>query len=536
MAKPASPLARLLDLPHLARIVPQLAPETLHQLIRHSGLDACGEIVALATPAQLTSVLDLDLWQGAQPGQDERFDADRFGDWLELLADTGAAVAARTVAALDESLVIAGLSRYVRVFDPATFEPTEATDDEPIDIDATPQGGPECEVGGYLVRAARADTWDAIVALLLALEADHHDRFHAVMRGVRRLSNSMPELDGLDDLLLAPEQHFHDVALDREERRSEQGYCTPASARAFLQMAREGRRASHGETSLHPIVAAYFRAAEHEAAPADRIAPEQLRASDSGSTASMAEALDAVVEMLAEAGLVPERPRSLLEGLDPQASRLALIRRLMESVRESDAGVYLTRGRELAFLANTLVAGCSIQSRSFTPREASEAAVSVCQLGLERTAGLGGTLPATFLVDHDLVSAFEAGWAVLQHEVCLHVADQLLDVLSSLRCGDEIQAELDTLRIELTRQRQSGSPWRARDALDVIALLDVPAWTSLLGLLDECPVIPAALTASLEGRTGSVSATDFDFIATLGQIGLVREFMTRLPDALGSSV
>ena len=36
-----SPLARLLDAPHLARLVPHLAPETLHQLIRHSGLHAC---------------------------------------------------------------------------------------------------------------------------------------------------------------------------------------------------------------------------------------------------------------------------------------------------------------------------------------------------------------------------------------------------------------------------------------------------------------------------------------------------------------
>ena len=46
-------LARLLDTPFLARVVPHLPPETLHQLIRYSGLDACGELVAAATPAQL---------------------------------------------------------------------------------------------------------------------------------------------------------------------------------------------------------------------------------------------------------------------------------------------------------------------------------------------------------------------------------------------------------------------------------------------------------------------------------------------------
>src|SRR5258705_4706852 len=146
-----SPLARLLDAPHLARLVPLLAPETLHQVIRHSGLHACGELVASATPGQLTSVLDLDLWRHAQPGRDEQFDADRFGEWVEALVDTGEAVAARIVSTLDEHLVIAGLSRYVRIFDPSTFEPTASTDDEPIERNVTPPGGSESEVAGYLV-------------------------------------------------------------------------------------------------------------------------------------------------------------------------------------------------------------------------------------------------------------------------------------------------------------------------------------------------------------------------------------------------
>ena len=70
-------LARLLDTPFLARVVPHLAPETLHQLIQYRGLDACGELVTSATPAQLTSLLDLDLWRHPQPGRDEQFDVDR---------------------------------------------------------------------------------------------------------------------------------------------------------------------------------------------------------------------------------------------------------------------------------------------------------------------------------------------------------------------------------------------------------------------------------------------------------------------------
>jgi hypothetical protein len=547
-SKAVNPLAPMLDASHLARVVPRLAPEMLHQLIRHRGLDVCAEIVAAATPAQLASVFDLDLWRSAQPGHDERFDTERFGEWVELLVDASGTVAARTVAAMDEHLVVAGLSRYVRVFDPAAIATT--LDGEPPDIDVTSHRGPECEVGGYLVRGITADAWDAIIALLLALDADHPDRFHAVMRECRRLSNSTPEVDGLDDLLMEPEQLLHDLALDREHRRSRQGYSTPADARAFLLMARRRRRPSNGEPSVNPLVAAYFRAATDTIESENDAVPNLPRRGlePPAALAGVPEALEAVVamlDMLSRAGLVPQPPRTLLEGTHSQPSGLALIRTLIEYVRDNDDTLYLTRSHELAFLANTLVAGCSIQSRSFTPQEASDAAVGICNLGLEHwparwpdshatsEADLDVGLPDTFLIDHNLVSAFEVGWAVLHEDVCMFAAQQLLFALSDLRCSDaDIQKELDTLRIELTRQREAGTPWHARNALDVIAMLDMPAWVSVLGLLDECPVIPAALTATLEGRTGAISATQFEFISTSSQLGRVREFMARFLDIL----
>ncbi len=87
------------------------------------------------------------------------------------------------------------------------------------------------------------------------------------MQGCRRLSNSRPEIDGLDELLMAPEQHLHDVAIERERRRSRHGYATPADARAFLQMARQPRVASAptAPIAINAIATAYFRAVEEEA-------------------------------------------------------------------------------------------------------------------------------------------------------------------------------------------------------------------------------------------------------------------------------
>ena len=125
----------------------------------------------------------------------------------------------------------------------------------------------------------------------------------------------------------------------------------------------------------------------------------------------------------------------------------------MEYVRDTDDTAYFARSRELAFLANTLMAGCSVQSRPFTAQEASDAAVGICNLGLEhwpragrtrtrdaQAADLDATLPDAFLVDHDLVMAFEVGWAVLHEDVSMFVAEHLIVTLTDLRCVDaEIQ-------------------------------------------------------------------------------------------------
>ena len=541
-------LARLLDTPFLARVVPHLPTETLHQIIRYCGLEACGELVASATPAQLTSLLDLDLWRHARPGRDHLFDVDRFGEWLEVLVDTGDSVAARTVAALDKDLVVVGLSRYVRVLDAGIFEPTAQSDDEPQDRgEAMREGGgdgPECEVAGYIVRARRADAWDAIITLLAALDAEHTDYFHAVMQGCRRLSNSSPEIDGLDDLLPAPEQHLHDVAIERERRRSQQGYATPAHARAFLEMARQPKhaRSSAGSIEVNPIVTAYFREADD--APESPLPAAESPSSDIHThSTGLPESLDAdeafsaslrsALELLTEAGVMPERPRALLAATDadPQAARLTRLRQLMEYVGDRDATAYFRRSRELAFLANVLLAGCSVQSRPFTPQEASDAAASICNLGLEYRLAAD-----SFLVDHDLVTAFEAGWSALHRDVSLFAADQLIAMLSGLddlHCVDrDIQLGLVALRRKLVEQRAAGTPWRARDAAEVLAMLDMTAWIAVLGLLDECPVLPAALTAIVKGRTTAVSQTEFDFISTAAQIDDVRSFMRMLPDVL----
>jgi hypothetical protein len=66
----------------------------------------------------------------------------------------------------------------------------------------------------------------------------------------------------------------------------------------------------------------------------------------------------------------------------------------------------------------------------------------------------------------------------------------------------------------------------------VIAILDMPAWVTLLALIDECPALHACAGVSRAPRALSVSVSDFEFISENSQIASVREFMQSLPETL----
>jgi hypothetical protein len=504
-------LQRILDTPQLAKAVPQLPPELLHRVIQHHGLEDSAEIVALATPEQLARVFDLDLWQPSRAGIDEQFDAERFGVWLHVLLEGGSASAARILAGMAPDLAIAGFAQHVRVFDMGTELPYTR------------------ELGGYRLLARRDDAWDPVVDALLALEQADPARFHRVMAGCRALSSSKPEESGMHALLDDAEQAMFDLALDREGRRAEQGYVTPAEAHAFLEMARRTPLDETVPGAANPIAKAYFEAldAQTRAALVDRAALTAGTAA-AGESTVVDSAVDGLVEVLLEAGIITPPTRALPSASGPEAHRLSRIHAALHAAFDRDPDRYARRSGELGYLANTLVSGCSLQSRALTPEEASDAALAVCNLGLENWPG--GSHDDLRAAD-DLVGAFQIGWAVLYERVSVATARRLLDTLAQLRHRDrETQIEINRLRRELARQLKAGTPWLARPKLEVLTALDLPAWAVLVGLLDECPVFPAALTANAH----SVSATAFEFISENAQIDAVDVFLSSLPQALQS--
>lgn len=544
-------LARILDTPHLPQVIPQLQPELLQRIIQRCGLEDCGEIVALATPEQLAQVFDLDLWRADKAGQDEQFDAERFGVWIEVLLESGAAMAAQKLAAMDADLVVTGLAKHMLVYDRAAVTPYETLDGEQItfyaDAISVHDDGLTFEVGGYLLMAKRADSWDAIVEVLMALGEEHPEYFEQVMRGCVVLSNVGFEDDGLDELLDDGDQAMLNLAVDREGRRERQGYVTPAQARAFLQMSRQLRLDGDAMPTANPIARAYFRALNETTAAEVSSESSTSGLLESGSDAQpvpspiqedSAESVAAVFELLLDAGIIPQPPRALLSGSEEGAPRLHAIKPRLEFALDQDYAAYLARQEELAYLANVLMAGCSIQARTFTAQEASDAAIAICNLGLENwplqwLPANSTTLPISLLLDHDLINVFQVGWKILYDNVGMYAAKRLVEVLDHMQCDDrEIQIDLDKLRIELSKHCQAGEPWRARDALDVIAILDTPAWAALLALIDECPTLPAVIGSSRNAGTLSVSASDFEFISENSQIASVREFIWSLRETL----
>ncbi len=538
------PLVRIAETPHLARAVAHLPAELLHDVIRRCGLEAAGELLMLATAQQLAAVFDLDLWRTERRGE-ERFDPARFCDWLDVLVESSVSGAARKVAEMDPDLAAAGLALQIAVFDPAVLSASTDEDDGDVEVSAAGPGGVRCDVGGYAVVGRRSDSWDTIIGLLMALSQEHPESFHRLMRRCRRLSNSEPEVDGLHDLLTESEQVLFDLKIARERRREQQGYVTPPQARAFLDSSRQLRFEQDDQPPASPIYTAYLR--EVRWSDESQRDQEASSLSEPGApAASESTSARAAVAVLLEAGIVPTQPVALLSGPQEDKAALARLQELMRFARDRDYAAAALRTQELAFLANVLRAGCSVQDRALTTREAFDAAAATCNLGLENwprrwlarspppPAAQGTTpLPDDFLVHQDLVAVFQAGWAVLHTDVVMFVAEQLLATLAAVTCSDrEIDLGLRVLRRELKKHWRAGAPWQARGSLDVLASLDMAAWAAVAGLIDELPVVLSNVSASAASRPLSVSTSAFEYIADNSQIAQVRAFMERLPGTL----
>ncbi len=340
-------IKKLLENPHALDSVRKLTGHELGALIANTGLEDAGAVISLASRDQLEAVLDQDLWASSAPGEEEVFDDERFARWIEVLAEDDAVAAAERLADMDEDLVGFGLARLVRVFDRDQVALAGWAAFLSQDLDEVLGANGSIEIDRWLVLSRGHEGWTELVAVLLELADQHGELFERLMRRCEEAtSSSIIETErGAHDAASVEDEIRDDAAAERERRRAEAGYVSPADAVSFLALAEREELGDDVITRAH-----LGRLVEHPAG----------------------------VETT-----------TLSDG------------RLKGALAALDEALFAARQRELAFLANVLVAA-GRDGSSLAPLEAAELALEICELGW---ASGGGDLSSA-----GLVRWFGRGW------------------------------------------------------------------------------------------------------------------------------
>jgi hypothetical protein len=375
-----------------------LPAPVLGKLIDRIGLEDSGELVALASTAQLERLFDDDLWQAAGAGEDEAFRPDRFALWLRVMHEGGEEFVVQRLCELPQDLLALAIHRLVLVVDTDELaEHFTGPSDELDQLERALENSVCDEWEEFRVIARDSSAWDDVWTALIALDRDHHDRLRAILEQCCAMTTEFINGQGtLYDVLTSDEMLENDVAADREDRRAAEGFVSPADARSFLELAR--RREALEERD--PIARAYFRDVAPARAPALDI--ERAEPSSRGSALAPARAdVNRLVQLLEEAEVVTpvdQQPLAALTAGAAGAKRGAgkskdksgaktkrtapLFEAAMGALRESDAQCFSERVEELGFLVNVLIAGSERDGRRPRPMEAVETVLKTCEAGL----------------------------------------------------------------------------------------------------------------------------------------------------------
>ena len=406
-------LMRILERPGLVAAVRDLPPAALGALIDRIGLEDAGELVALASTAQLARVFDDDLWRAKRPGGDETFRPERFALWLRVMLEAGEDALVQRLCDLPQDLVALAVHRLVLVVDLDVIEEQVRPGDAvALALEQALEDAAFEEWEELRVIARDPDAWDDVWCALMALDRDHHDRLRAILEQCRDMTlEYISGQGGLFQVLTADEMLESDVAAARDDRRGAEGFISPADARAFFELARRG---GGEEDERDPITRAYFRGLE----PATLTTENGARPAEDGKPAARGESLarasavDArdLMALLAQAQVIApashtvaaltEKPGSE-PGSTTERSHLVapLFEQAMKDLRGRDPARFDERVREIGYLVNVWMAGGANAGRRARPAEAMEAVLKTCESGLRaRLAALAGSAPEALTV------------------------------------------------------------------------------------------------------------------------------------------
>jgi hypothetical protein len=380
-------LLRILERPALVAAVRELPGAVLGKLIERIGLEDAGELVALATTAQLERVFDDDLWRAERAGGDETFRPERFALWLRVMLEAGEALLVERLCELPQELLALAVHRLVLVLDMDVLAEQLAPGDEEAEaLERALETSVVEEWEEFRLIARDPDLWDDVWGALLSLDRDHHDRLRAILEACCAMSTEyISGQGGLFQVLTAEEMLDGDVAAVRDDRRAAEGFISPADARAFLELARRG---GDGD-ARDPITRAYFRGLEPSAGPEQTPNPTpKTGAPRTRGTVLAAEAdLGDLAALLREAEVIAPPPAQPLAALtDGSAAKPHLVAPLFEQamsdLRQRDPRLFSARTREVGYLVNVWIAGGAQEGRRPRPVEALEMVLRTCEAGM----------------------------------------------------------------------------------------------------------------------------------------------------------
>jgi hypothetical protein len=398
-------LLRILERPGLVAAVRELPGAVLGKLIDRIGLEDAGELVALASTAQLERVFDDDLWRADRVGGDETFRPERFALWLRVMLEAGEGALVQRLCELPPDLVALAVHRLVLVLDNDVLtDLLTAQDEEAEQIVRALEDSLVEEWEEFRLIARDPDVWDDVWNALVSLDRDHHDRLRAILQQCCDMSTEyISGQGGLFQVLTADEMLDSDVAAARDDRRVAEGFISPADARAFLELAQRGGGEGDGGDARDPITRAYFRGlAKPPEAP--KVDAQLATAGDVGRLM----ALLREAEVIAAAGPSPlPSPRFagrgqtavMVSGLPSLAKRdskqsqarlvAPLFEHAMRDLRESDTAMFSARVREVGYLMNVWIVGGAHEGRRPRPVEALEVVLKACEAGMRAQLGPG---------------------------------------------------------------------------------------------------------------------------------------------------
>jgi len=496
-AKSGNLLAMLLDNPQLPAYIARLNGPTLSRLVQHVGKEDAQELLAFATPEQITDLIETDTWDSASPGAEETFSPEKFLEWLEIWSDMGPAVLAKQLQNLGSQIFALTLSNYVVV----------------VDTDEVGVSGPVERFDRFGVMPEDEESWPLILQFLGEIWDEEPAYLEeALAYCCLRRSLTVEKTHITANEALAP-----DVAGNRDRHRRERGHVTPTSSLAFLQ----GIRTRSLQSLLLGNQYDPFKAMQinqQERMTGTSKPPQEKTSSPAMKQSQHADPADDTGAQLAELAILlepilgtsPEAQQLLLSGpaaksglyLDEQLHKLAM--------RNADA--MERRCNEIIYLANVLVEGTSLQGKRLTETEATRCVSLTCNLGLmycvfESPWDEEDVLLSELLeTDPGLIKIFAIGFRLIVElpekvRSALHRALLAPTLQRRLRQYPWIkQMVLDEVNTEQIQWQASGSHKRNLDKLldSLLFLCDASTCEQLRIVGDALPRFPTALDPSAQ--------------------------------------